>query len=78
MIEAAVQVELLKVKDVFVRQTSLFQRWANVGTVVVESSEDRYPVTYLLGVNEPKAVMDLIWRSTRGEREKTSVQVERV
>jgi membrane protein YdbS with pleckstrin-like domain len=72
------QVELIKVKDVYVRQASLFQRWADVGTVVIESSEDRYPTTYLLGVNEPKRVMDLLWRSTRREREGTSVQVENI
>jgi membrane protein YdbS with pleckstrin-like domain len=72
------QVELIKVKDVYFRQTSLFQRWAKVGTVVIESSEDRYPITYLLGVDDPKSVMDLIWRSTRSEREGTSVQVENI
>ena len=31
-----------------------------------------------LGVNEPQAVMDLVWRSTRSEREGTSVQVENI
>jgi membrane protein YdbS with pleckstrin-like domain len=72
------QVELLSVKDVYTRQPSLFHRWFSVGTVVVESSEEKYPITYLTGVNDPKAVMDLVWHCARAEREGKAVQVDRV
>ena len=72
------QVELLNIKDVYTRQQSLFHRWFSVGTVVVESSEEKYPITYLTGVNDPKAVMDLVWHCARAEREGKAVQIDHV
>jgi membrane protein YdbS with pleckstrin-like domain len=72
------QVELLSVKDVYTRQPSLFHRWWSVGTVVVESSEEKYPITYLTGVDDPKAVMDLVWHCARAEREGKAVQIDHV
>jgi len=72
------QVELLNVKDLYVRQPGLFYRWLGVGTVVVESSEQKLPITYLTGVDDPKAVMDTIWHCARAEREGTAVMVDRV
>ncbi len=72
------QVELLKVNDVYLRQPSIWHRWFGVGTVVVESSEQRYPITYLVGVDDPQSVMDLIWRTARAERDGRSVRVDQV
>jgi uncharacterized membrane protein YdbT with pleckstrin-like domain len=72
------QVELLSIKDVYTRQPSLFHRWFSVGTVVVESSEEKYPITYLSGVDDPKTVMDLVWHCARAEREGKAVQIDNV
>jgi len=71
------QVELLRVNDVYTRQGFL-ERWLSIGTVVVESSEERYPMTYIVGVDDPKAVMDLIWHHARAEREQKTVKVDQV
>ena len=62
------QIELLRVQDVYVKQQGLFYRLLNVGTVVIESSEERLPVHYLAGVSSPKTLMDLIWHHARKER----------
>ncbi len=69
------QVELLRVKDVYTRQT-LVERWLEIGTVVVVSSESALPTFYLAGVDHPKQVMDLVWHHSRTEREGKTVQVE--
>jgi len=71
------QVELLQVHDVYTKQT-LTQRWLDVGTVIVESSEERYPLTYLTGVEDPKGVHDLIWHHARAERDERSVKVDQI
>jgi len=71
------QVELLRINDVYTRQGFL-ERWLSIGTVVVESSEERYPMTYIVGVDDPKAVMDLIWHHSRAEREQKTVKVDQV
>lgn len=72
------QVELLRVQDIFIKQPGLFYRMANIGTVVVETSEELLPVSYIAGVNSPKAVMDLIWHHARTERDLRSVKVDQV
>jgi len=69
------QMELLRVKDVFTRQT-LIERWLSLGTVVVVSTEAELPTFYLAGVNDPKRVMHLVWHCARAEREGKTVQVE--
>jgi len=69
------QMELLRVKDVFTRQT-LMDGWLSLGTVVVVPNESTLPTFYLAGVDEPKRVMDLVWHCARAEREGKSVQVE--
>lgn len=69
--------ELLRVKDVFTRQT-LVERWLSLGTVVVVSSDHDLPAFYLTGVNDPKGVMDLVWHHARSERDRRSVKVESV
>jgi membrane protein YdbS with pleckstrin-like domain len=69
------QMELLRIKDVYTRQT-LTERWLSLGTVVVVSTEQELPTFYLAGVNDPKKVMDLIWHCARAEREGKTVQIE--
>jgi len=71
------QMELLRVKDVYTRQ-SLIERWLSLGTVVVVSGEPELPTFYLAGVNDPKRVMDLVWHYARAERDRRSVEVDRV
>jgi len=69
------QMELLRVKDVFTRQT-LLDGWLSLGTVVVVPAEAGLPTFYLAGVDDPKRVMDLVWHCARTEREGKSVQVD--
>lgn len=72
------QMELLRIKDVFTRQLSLFDRWLGLGTVVVVSSEQELPTIYLSGVDDPKAIMDIVWHHARAERDQNSVKVNHV
>jgi hypothetical protein len=69
------QMELLRVKDVYTRQ-SLPERWLSLGTVVVVSTEKELPIFYLAGVDHPKEVMDLIWHHARAERDNRSTRVQ--
>ena len=69
--------ELLRVKDVFTRQTWV-ERMLGVGTVVVLSSDDALPTFYLTGVSDPKKLQDLVWHYARAERDRRSVKVEEV
>lgn len=72
------QLELVKVNDVYTSEPSLWHRWFKVGTVVVESSEEQLPMTYLNGVNQPVQVMDTVWHTSRAEREGHTVRVDEV
>ena len=71
------QIELLRVKDVFVHQ-SLLGKWLGFGHVVVVSSEQTLPRALLYGIDRPQFVMDLIWLRTRAELENKTSRVERV
>jgi membrane protein YdbS with pleckstrin-like domain len=71
------QVELLRVQDIYLRQ-SLLGRWLKVGTVVVLSSEPHLPMVHLAGVLDPKSVQDLVWHHARAERDKRSVKVDAI
>ena len=71
------QMELLRVEDVYTKQ-SLMGRWIAVGSVVVVSSEPQFPIAYLTGVDDPKAVMDMIWHHARAERDRRSVKVDQI
>jgi len=71
------QMELLRVQDVYTRQ-SIWDRMLSLGTVVVVSQEAQLPVTYLAGVDDPKGVMDLVWHHARAERDRRSVKVDQV
>ena len=69
--------ELLRVKDVFTRQTWV-ERLLGVGTVVVLTSDDALPTFYLTGGSDPKKLQDLVWHYARAERDRRSVKVEEV
>jgi len=69
--------ELLRVKDVYTRQT-LIERWLSLGTVVIVSSERDLPIFYITGVQNPKEVMDLVWHHARAERDHRSMKVDKV
>ena len=71
------QMELLRVKDVYTRQT-LIERWMSLGTVIVVSSEKELPMFYISGVSDPKQVMDLIWNAARTERDVRSTNIHSV
>jgi Bacterial PH domain len=71
------QVELVRVKDLYIRQ-SLLGSWLDVGTVVLVSSEPTLPKALLLGIEEPRRVMDLIWNHTRLERTERTTEINRV
>jgi membrane protein YdbS with pleckstrin-like domain len=71
------QVELVRVKDLFVRQT-LLGSWLDLGTVILVSSEPTLPKAVLLGIEEPQRVRDLIWHHTRLERDQRTTEVNHV
>ncbi len=71
------QMELLRVKDVYTRQT-LLERSMSLGSVIVVSSENEAPMFYITGVDDPKQVMDLIWNAARTERDNRSTNIHSV
>jgi hypothetical protein len=68
------QLELLRIKDVYI-QVSMIGDWLGVGNVVVISSEHTLPKALLLGIEEPRRVMDLIWHHMRLEQDKNTTRV---
>jgi Bacterial PH domain len=71
------QIELKRVKDLYVQQT-MISHWLDVGTVIVVSSEETLPRASLVGVNRPQVVMDLIWQYTRREHNQKTTAIEHV
>ncbi len=71
------QVELVRVKDVYLKQ-SMISSWLGLGNVVVISSEETLPQAILLGIEEPMKVMDLIWRATRAERDRRTTEINHI
>lgn len=61
------QLELIRIKDVYIQQ-SMIGDWLRIGNVVVISSEQTLPKAYLLGVDDPRRIMDLIWNHMRLEQ----------
>lgn len=72
------QLELMKINDIYTRHPSLLNRILNVGTVVIESQEERNPIVYLTGVDVPDQVMDTVWHTSRAERDGHTVRVDQV
>jgi membrane protein YdbS with pleckstrin-like domain len=71
------QVELVRVKDIYLKQ-SMIASWLGLGNVVVISSEETLPQAILLGIEEPMKVMDLIWRATRAERDRRTTEINHI
>jgi membrane protein YdbS with pleckstrin-like domain len=71
------QIELLRMKDVYVHQ-SLLDTWLGIGHVVVLSSEHTLPRATLYGIEQPRHVMDSIWRQTRAELDRKTSRIEQV
>jgi membrane protein YdbS with pleckstrin-like domain len=71
------QLELIRIKDVYVQQ-SMIGDWMNIGNVVVISSEQSLPKAYLLGIDAPRRIMDLIWHHMRIEQELKTTRINHV
>jgi PH (Pleckstrin Homology) domain-containing protein len=71
------QLELLRIKDIYLQQ-SMIGDWLGVGNVVVISSEETLPKAYLLGIDEPRQVMDLIWHHMRIEQSQKTERISPV
>jgi len=69
------QMELLRVKDVNTRQR-MSDRWLSLGTVVVTSHDKE--IFHLVGVDDPKGVMDLVWHHARAERDNRSTKIDSI
>ncbi|CAN5752481.1 hypothetical protein BH23PLA1_BH23PLA1_05290 [soil metagenome] len=72
------QVELLTVNDVHTVMSTILHRWFDFGDVIVSSREDKTATSYIIGINHPKDVQDLVWHYARSERERRAVQIDQV
>ena len=52
--------------------------WLRIGNVIVISSEQSLPKAYLLGIDDPRNVMDLIWNQMRLEQAEKASPVKQV
>ena len=68
------QLELIRIKDVYM-QVSMIGDWLGIGNVVVISSERTLPKALLLGIEDPRRVMDLIWHHMRLEQDQNTTRV---
>jgi hypothetical protein len=71
------QIELLRIKDVYIQQ-SMIGDWLGIGNVVLISSEHTLPKAYLLGVENPRGLMDLLWHHMRLEQTQKTHEVRQV
>ena len=71
------QVELVRVKDVYLKQ-NIAASWLGLGHVFVISSEETLPQAILLGIEQPAHVMDLVWRTTRAERDRRTSEINQI
>lgn len=71
------QLELIRIKDVYIQQ-SMVGDWLGIGNVVVISSEQTLPKAYLLGIDQPRRVMDLVWHYMRLEQMQKTERVNPV
>ena len=71
------QLELLRIKDVYIQQTMIGD-WLGIGNVVLISSEQTLPKAYLLGIEDPRRIMDLIWHHMRLEQAQKTDRVHPV
>jgi hypothetical protein len=71
------QIELLRIKDVYIQQTMIGD-WLGIGNVVLISSEHTLPKAYLLGIEDPRGIMDLLWHHMRLEQTQKTHEVRQV
>lgn len=71
------QLELIRIKDVYIQQ-SMIGDWLGIGNVVLISSEQTLPKAYLLGIDEPRQIMDLIWHHMRLEQNQKTNRINPV
>jgi uncharacterized membrane protein YdbT with pleckstrin-like domain len=71
------QIELIRIKDLYVQQ-SMINQWLDVGTVVVISSEPTLSKASVFGIDRPRLVMDLIWQHARCEQDRKTTAIEQV
>ena len=71
------QLELIRIKDVYIQQ-SMIGDWLGIGNVVLISSEQTLPKAYLLGVDDPRRIMDLVWHHMRMEQEEKTNRINPV
>jgi Bacterial PH domain len=71
------QIELVRVKDIYLKQ-SMPGSWLGIGNVVVVSLEETFPQATLLGIDEPMRIMDLIWRAKRAERDRRTMEISEI
>ncbi len=71
------QLELLRIKDVYIQQ-SMIGDWLGIGSVVVMSSEPSLPKAYLLGIDDPRRIMDLVWHHMRLEQSQKTDRINPV
>jgi hypothetical protein len=71
------QLELIRIKDVYVQQ-SMIGDWLGIGNVVLISSEHTLPKAYLLGIDEPRRIMDLVWHHMRIEQDQKTNRINPV
>jgi hypothetical protein len=71
------QIELIRIKDVYIQQ-SMIGDWLGIGSLVLISSEHTLPKAYLLGIDEPRRIMDLVWHHMRLEQDQKTDRVHPV
>jgi Bacterial PH domain len=71
------QLELIRIKDVYVQQ-SMVGDWLGIGNVVLISSEHTLPKAYLLGIDDPRRIMDLVWHHMRIEQDQKTNRINPV
>ncbi len=71
------QLELIRIKDVYIQQ-SMIGDWLGIGNVVLISSEHTLPRAYLLGIDEPRRIMDLVWHHMRIEQDQKTNRINPV
>lgn len=71
------RVEVIDIDDVTVHQ-GLVERLLGVGTIVIQSSDRTDPELSLPGIDEVRAVADVIDNTRRSERERRGLHIEAI
>jgi membrane protein YdbS with pleckstrin-like domain len=71
------RIEVIDINDVTLRQ-GLIERMFNVGTIFIESSDTTDPELHMVGIDNVRAVADLIDNTRRAERQRRAVFMENV